>query len=86
MNGMMMNGMMTPMMGGFVIVMGLIWLLLFAALVVGVFFLVRWLLSGPGRKVLRGDRALEIARTRFAKGELDADEFKAIKQTLEAER
>ena len=85
-NDMMASGMMNPMMSGFGLFMGLLWLLLFAALVVGVFFFVRWLLSEPGRKALRDDRALEIARTRFAKGELDADEFKAIKQALEAER
>ena len=80
---MMGNGMMNPMMGGFGFLMGLLWLLLFAALV-GI-FLVRWLLSDSGQKTLRRDRALEVARTRLAKGEISPDEFKTVKQTLEAD-
>ena len=85
MDGMMGNSMMNPMMGGFSFFIGLLWLLLFAALVVGGIVLVRWLLSDSGRKTLRRDRALEVARTRLAKGEISPDEFKTVKQTLEAD-
>ncbi len=85
MNGMMTNGMMNPMMNGFGFFMGLLGLLLFVALVVGGVFLVRWLLSDSGQQTPGRDRALEVARTRLAKGEISADEFEMIKQTLLAE-
>lgn len=85
MNDMMTTDMMNPMMNGFGFFMGLLGLLLFVALVVGGIFLVRGPLGGSGRQMLRGDRALEVVRTRLAKGEISADEFKTIKQTLEAE-
>ncbi len=84
MNGMM-TEMMNPMMSGFGCFMGVFGLLLFAALIVGVFFLVRWLLSDSGRQAVRGDHALEVARTRFAQGELSSDEFESLKRTLGAD-
>ena len=81
--GMMTNGM-SMMMSGFGFLMTFLWLVFFAALVGGVFFLVRQLPNSSG-KTLRNDRALDTARARFAKGELSADEFREIKQTLEAD-
>ncbi len=84
MNGMM-TEMMNPMMNGFGCFMGVLGLLLFVALVVGGVFLVRWLLSDSGRQTVRDDHALEVARTRFAQGELNSDEFEALKRTLGAD-
>ncbi len=81
MNGMM-TEMMNPMMSGFGCFMGVFGLLLFVALVAGGVFLV---LNGSGRRAVRDDHALEVARTRFAQGELNSDEFEALKRTLGAD-
>lgn len=82
MNGMMTDDMMNPMMSGFGCFMGVLGLLFFVALVVGGVFLV---LNGSGRRTVRDDHALEVARTRFAQGELNSDEFEALKRTLGAD-
>lgn len=79
-----MNGMGMMMMSSCGFLMMFLWLVFFAALVGGVFFLVRQLPSSSG-KTLHDDRALDMARARFATGELSADEFREIKQTLEAD-
>lgn len=63
----------------------LLTMLLFWGLVItGIVLLIRWLVaggSGPG--VGRGsDRALEILRERYARGEIDKDEFEARRRDL----
>jgi putative membrane protein len=71
------------MMGGFwgigmMLMMLLFWLLVIAAIVLGI----RWLLSqsrGP-----RSDSALEILRERYARGEINKEEFEARKRDLGA--
>lgn len=62
--------------GGF----GFLWMALFW---IGVILLVVWAVRQP-EKVNHGSRrsALEILEERFARGELDADEFKARRQQL----
>lgn len=57
--------------------MGLIWLLLLVAAVV----LVVWLVGRAGGGG-QGDGALEILRQRYARGELDREEFERMKEEL----
>jgi putative membrane protein len=81
--------------GGFVGSFGLMALLAFvlniafvivvvAIAVLGVRWLVRELKSpaGDGRAATGEDRALAVLRERFARGEIDADEFEQRRRTL----
>jgi putative membrane protein len=57
---------------------------LLALVVVGVIFAVRWLAPASGESAgdrSRGD-ALEIVRTRYAKGEINRDEFDRLRREL----
>lgn len=74
---------------------GLLALLGFVLLVVGVVVLIAWALGqiGHGTPVTHvqaqppaADDAVEVLRVRFARGELTAEEFTAAKMTLEAQR
>jgi len=69
---------------GMMIVGPLMMLLLVAAVVVVVVLLVRWLGGGPARTA--GDagqgRALDILRERFARGEIDKEEFEERRRLL----
>jgi putative membrane protein len=56
--------------------MMLFWILV----IVGVVLAVRWLVSET--KERRGDSALEILRQRYARGEINKDEFEARKRDL----
>lgn len=58
--------------------MMLLWLLFLAAIIVGIVLLVRalWGSEGRGEAAERGRRrALEILEERFARGEIDREEF-----------
>jgi putative membrane protein len=55
--------------------------LFWALVVVGIVLLIRWLL-GQG-KVSRSDTALEILRQRYARGEINKEEFDVKKKDLE---
>ena len=61
-------------------------LVLLAALVVGAIYLIRalWPQSPPSGAGAAGDRdaAVEALRERFARGEIDRDEFERRRQTL----
>ena len=61
---------------GMMLMMLLFWALVIVALVLGI----RWLL-GQG-KGTRGDSALEILRQRYARGEINKEEFEAKKKDL----
>ena len=61
---------------GMMLMMFLFWLLVIAALVIGI----RWLV-GKG-KSQPSDRALEILRERYARGEINKDEFEAKQKDL----
>ena len=60
------------------------WILI---LLVGLFFLVRWLAGWSGenrvRALLPGSSSLEILKQRYARGEIDRDEFERVKRDLE---
>ena len=61
---------------GMMLVMLLFWILVIAGIVVGI----RWLLNQG--KEPRSDSALEILRQRYARGEIDKNEFEAKKRDL----
>ena len=61
---------------GMMFMMGLFWVLV----IVGIVLLIRWL---PGQgKESRADSALEILRQRYARGEINKEEFEAKKKDL----
>jgi putative membrane protein len=61
---------------GMMVIMLLFWVLVIVGLVVGI----RWLL-GQGKES-RSDSALEILRQRYARGEINKDEFEARRRDL----
>lgn len=62
---------------------GLVHLLWWMLIVVGLVVLARWLRdTGRRRRGSGRDRALDILRERFARGEIDKTEFEARKQDL----
>jgi len=61
---------------GMMIVMLVFWGLVIAALVVGI----RWLVSQGQRS--GPDRALEVLRERYARGEITREQFEAMKRDL----
>ena len=61
---------------GMMFMMLVFWVLVIAAIVFGV----RWLISEG--KERRGDSALEILRQRYARGEINKEEFEAKKRDL----
>jgi putative membrane protein len=66
---------------------GLIWLLMVAAIVVGVVVLIRYLWHGAGHPGpgLARSRALEHLDERYARGEIDRDEFFERRRVLRGE-
>jgi putative membrane protein len=58
-------------------------MLFWVLVIVAVVFLVRSF-EGFWPRLPRADRSLEIARERFAKGELTREEFEAVKKSLQA--
>lgn len=75
------HGMMGPGFGWFI---GPLMMLIFIALLVGAVVLVVRLLGGEigGGKNRGADRSLEILRERFARGEIDTEEFEARRKSL----
>ena len=65
-----------PMMGFGILFMALFWLVL----IVGVVLLVRWFLGPSG--FTRGESALEILKKRYARGEINKEEFEERKRDL----
>ena len=65
---------------GFGIIGMLLWWVL---IVLGIVLLVKWLFSGgPGGGRATGDRALEVLKERYARGEIDKNEFELKKRDL----
>ena len=65
---------------------GVWWMAIFWILVIiGIFFLVKWLMEqgrGDRNKAAGEDSALEILKKRYAKGEIDQNEFEQKKKDL----
>ncbi|PZA05816.1 MULTISPECIES: SHOCT domain-containing protein [unclassified Meiothermus] len=68
--------------GGWGLVDDLLWILLLLGLLALVGVLIFRLLRNPSGS--SSDRALQIARERYAKGEIDQAEFEALKRNLGA--
>jgi putative membrane protein len=70
--------------GWFSSIIGIIFLV---AVVIGVFFLIRWMITASskqgGRESGAGESALEILRKRYARGEINKEEFEEKKKDLE---
>lgn len=61
---------------------GWIYMLLFWALIIlGVAALARWVLPGAGSA---NPRALEILKERYARGEIDADQYAQMRRNVES--
>lgn len=69
---------------GGVWIMGPLMMLIFLALLVGVVVLIVRMIGGSSGAMRdrQPDRSLEILRERFAKGEIDAEEFDARRKAL----
>jgi putative membrane protein len=68
---------------GMMIMMFLFW----AAIIVGIVFLIRWLITAgsPGQRAMSGhgpETALDILKKRYARGEISKQEFDEIRQDL----
>jgi putative membrane protein len=66
---------------------GMIFMFLFWGLIiVGLVFLIRWLIQATGDKghsgVSMGSNAMDILKERYAKGEINRDEFESMKKDL----
>ena len=66
---------------------GMIFMFLFWGLIiVGLVFLIRWLIQDTGDKghsgVSMGSNAMDILKERYAKGEINRDEFESMKKDL----
>ncbi|MBI4525587.1 MAG: SHOCT domain-containing protein [Deltaproteobacteria bacterium] len=62
------------------IAMGMLMLLFWGAVIVGIVLGIRWLISQG--KTSQSDSALEILRQRYARGEISKEEFEAKKRDL----
>ncbi len=70
------NGAWIPMMGFGMLFMALFWIVL----IVGVVLALKWLIGQDGAR--REDSALEILKKRYARGEIDKQEFEERKRDL----
>ena len=70
------NGAWIPMMGFGMLFMALFWIVL----IVGVVLALKWLIGQDGAR--REDSALEILKKRYARGELNKQEFEERKRDL----
>lgn len=64
---------------------GIFFFIFWILIIVGMVFLIKWLIHmGKGHSAERssGSRALEILRERYAKGEIEKDEFEEKKKDL----
>jgi putative membrane protein len=72
-----------PMMWGWGMGMMVMMLVFWGLVIGGVVLLVRWLAGlGSGREGGGRDRALEILRERYARGEIDREEFESRRRDL----
>ncbi|MHB1117195.1 SHOCT domain-containing protein [Sideroxydans sp.] len=72
--------------GGWGMGFGFVFMLLFWGLVIlGIVALIRWLIKQPSPDRSPRDKTpLEIARERYARGEMDREEYERMKRDLES--
>jgi putative membrane protein len=64
---------------------GILMIVFWILILVGLIFLIKWLIQSTGRDKTSGssgDRSLEILKERYAKGEIDKEEFESKKKDL----
>ena len=64
---------------------GIFMIVFWILIIVGLVFLIRWLIQATGKKENvgpRGSRAMEILKERYARGEIDKAQFEAMKRDL----
>ncbi len=70
---------------GHMIFGSLMMVLLWGGIIIAIVFVVRWLGGGPshdGKPMAPGNTALEILQERFARGEIDKEEFEERRRLL----
>jgi putative membrane protein len=82
-SGMMGDGMMSGMMGGGMLIGWLVSLLVLAGLTALVVWAVRELIGRRDSEDPEEDDALAAARRRYARGEIDREEFRTLRSDLE---
>ncbi len=64
---------------------GIFMIVFWILILVGLVFVIRWLIQATGKKGesgQRGSRAMEILKERYARGEIDKAQFEAMKRDL----
>jgi putative membrane protein len=64
---------------------GIFMIVFWILILVGLVFVIRWLIQATGKKGesgQRGSRAMEILRERYARGEIDKVQFEDMKRDL----
>lgn len=61
----------------------LITILILALIIGGIFFFIKMVVSGRGKKSVPNEAILEILKTRYAKGEITKEEFEQMKKDIQ---
>ncbi|OFW49742.1 MAG: hypothetical protein A2163_11020 [Actinobacteria bacterium RBG_13_35_12] len=82
---MMWPNMMGGLFGGWSIVGMILMFVFWALLITGIILLIVWIVrrvSYPGRDLSRTDKAMEILKERYARGEINKEDFEKMKKDM----
>ena len=82
---MMWPNMMSGIFGGWGIVGMILMFIFWALLITGIILLIVWIVrrvSYPGRDLSRADKAMEILKERYARGEINKEDFEKMKKDI----